>query len=59
MKNENLKKIADIILVMGIILTLIGAIYIAIAHQSYAISACFVLSSALMGALLVSTVKKK
>lgn len=36
MKNENLKKIANIILIMGIILTLIGAIYIVIVQQAYA-----------------------
>lgn len=57
MKNENLKKIANIILIMGIILTLIGAIYITIVQQSYAISGCFVLASVLMGTLLIS--KKK
>ena len=57
MKNENLKKIANIILVMGIVLTLIGAIYIAMVQQAYAISGCFVLSSVLMGTLLLS--KKK
>ena len=57
MKNENLKKIANIILIMGIILTLIGAIYIAIVQQAYAISGCFVLSTALMITLLF--VKKK
>lgn len=57
MKNENLKKIANIILLLGIILTLIGAIYIAIVQQAYAISGCFILSSMLMGTLLLS--KKK
>lgn len=57
MKNENLKKIANIILIMGIILTLIGAIYITIVQQAYAISGCFVLASVLMGTLLIS--KKK
>ncbi len=57
MKNESLKKIANIILVIGFVLTLIGAIYIAIVQQAYAISGCFVLSSALMGTLLFS--KKK
>ena len=57
MKNENLKKIATLILVIGIVLTLIGAMYIAIVQQAYVISGCFVLSSALMGSLLFS--KKK
>ena len=57
MKNENLKKIANIILIMGIILTLIEAIYITIVQQAYAISGCFVLASVLMGTLLIS--KKK
>ncbi len=57
MKNENLKKIANIILLLGIILTLIGAIYIAIVQQAYAISGCFILSSVLMATLLLS--KKK
>ena len=56
MKNETLKKIANIILVVGITLTFIGAIYIALVQQAYAISGCFVLASALMGTLLL---KKK
>ena len=59
MKNENLKKIANIILGIGIVLTLIGAMYIAIVQQGYAIAACFVVASALMGSLLVSSTKKK
>ena len=53
MKNENLKRIANIILIIGIVLTLIGAMYIVIVQQGYAISACFVLASALMVSLLV------
>lgn len=57
MKSENLKKIANFILVIGIVLTLIGAMYIAIVQQAYAISGCFILASVLMGTLLVS--KKK
>ena len=57
MKNENLKRIANIILIIGIVLTLIGAMYIAIVQQAYVISGCFVLSSVLMGSLLFS--KKK
>lgn len=57
MKNENLKKIANIILGIGIILTLIGAMYIAIIQHAYAISGCFILSSVLMETLLLS--KKK
>lgn len=59
MKNENLKRIANIILIIGIILTLIGAIYIAIAKQGYVIAACFVLASVLMGSLFASSTKKK
>ena len=59
MKNENLKRIANIILIIGIVLTLIGAMYIVIVQQGYAISACFVLASALMVSLLVSNTKKK
>ena len=59
MKNENLKRIANIILIIVIILTLIGAIYIAIAKQGYVIAACFVLTSVLMVSLLVSSKKKK
>ena len=59
MKNENLKRIANIILIIGIVLTLIGAMYIAIVQQGYAISACFVLASVLMVSLLVSSKKKK
>ena len=57
MKNENWKRIANIILIIGIVLTLIGAMYIAIVQQAYVISGCFVLSSVLMGSLLFS--KKK
>ena len=57
MKNENLKRIANIILIIGIVLALIGAMYIAIVQQAYVISGCFVLSSVLMGSLLFS--KKK
>ena len=57
MKNDTLKKIANIILVIGIVLTLIGAIYIAIVQQAYAISGCFALASVLMGILLIT--KKK
>lgn len=37
MKNEILKKVANIILLIGIVLTLIGAIYIALVQQAYAI----------------------
>lgn len=57
MKNDTLKKIANIMLGIGIVLTLIGAMYIAIVQQAYAISGCFILSSMLMGTLLLS--KKK
>jgi len=59
MKNENLKRIANIILIIGIVLTLIGAMYIAIVQQGYAIATCFVLASALMCSLFVSSTKKK
>ena len=54
MKNENLKKIANIILAIGIVLTFIGAIHISVVQQAYAISGCFILASVLMGILLVS-----
>lgn len=57
MKNDTLKKIANIILGIGIVLTLIGAMYITIIQHAYAISGCFVLASVLMGRLLLS--KKK
>lgn len=57
MKSENLRKIANIILVVGIILTFIGAIYIAIVQRAYAISGCFIVASVLMGTLLIR--KKK
>lgn len=53
------KNIANIILGVGVVLTLLGAMYIAIVQQSYAIAACFVLASTLMGSLLVSSTKKK
>ena len=53
------KNIANIILGVGVVLTLIGAMYIAIVQQGYAIAACFVVASALMGSLLVSSTKKK
>ena len=53
MKNETLKKIANIILIIGIILTLIGAMYIAIRQHAYAISGCFILAAVLMGMLLL------
>ena len=53
MKNETLKKIANIILIIGIVLTLIGAMYIAIIQRAYAISGCFVIASVLMGMLLL------
>ena len=59
MKNENLKKIANIILGIGIVITLIGAIYIAIVQKEYAISGCFVLSSVLMFSLMISSKKMK
>ena len=59
MKKQQLNKIANIILIIGIALTIIGAMYIAIVQQGYAISACFVLASALMVSLLVSSKKKK
>ena len=59
MKNENMKRIANIILIIGIVLSLIGAMYIAIVQQGYVIAACFVVASALMGSLLVSSTKKK
>lgn len=52
------KNIANIILGIGIILTLLGAMYIAIVQQGYAIAACFVVASVLMGSLLVSSTKK-
>ena len=53
------KNIANIILGVGVVLTLLGAMYIAIVQQGYAIAACFVVASALMGSLLVSSTKKK
>ena len=51
MKNDTLKKIANIMLGIGIVLTLIGAMYIAIIQHAYAISGCFVLALVLMGRL--------
>ena len=42
MKNDTLKKIANIMLGIGIVLTLIGAMYIAIVQQAYAISGCLI-----------------
>lgn len=57
MKNVTLKKVANIILLIGIVLTLISAIYIAFVQQAYTISGCFVLASVLMGMLLLP--KKK
>ena len=59
MKNENLKRIANIVLITGIVLALIGAMYIAIVQRGYAIAACFVLASALMASLLASSAEKK
>lgn len=57
MKDEVLKKVANTILVIGIVLTLIGATYIAIVQQAFAVSGCFILATVLMGTLLIS--KKK
>lgn len=57
MKDEVLKKVANTILVIGIVLTLIGAMYIAIVQQAFAVSGCFILATVLMGTLLIS--KKK
>lgn len=57
MKDEVLKKVANTILVIGIVLTLIGAMYIAIVQQVFAVSGCFILATVLMGTLLIS--KKK
>lgn len=54
MKKQQVNKIANIILIMGIAITLIGAMYIAVVQKEYAISGCFVLASALMGTLLFS-----
>ena len=54
MKNQQVNKIADIILIIGIALTIIGAMYIAIVQKAYAISGCFVIASLLMGTLLFS-----
>lgn len=59
MKKENLKKIANVILGIGIVITLIGAIYIAFIQKGYAISGCFIVSSVLMYSLIVSNRKKK
>ena len=53
MKRENVKKIANIILALGIVVTLIGAIYIAIVQNAYAISGCFILATVLMATLLI------
>ena len=53
------KNIANTILGVGVVLTLLGAMYIAIVQQGYAIAACFVVASALMGSLWVSSTKKK
>ena len=54
MKRENMKKIANIILTLGIVVTLIGAIYIAIVQKAYAISGCFILAMVLMATLLIT-----
>lgn len=54
MKKEQVNRIADIILIIGIALTIIGAMYIAIVQKVYAISGCFVIASVLMGTLLFS-----
>ena len=53
------KNIANTILGVGIVLTLLGAMYIAIVQQCYVIAACFVVASSLMSSLLVSSTKKK
>lgn len=57
MKSERLRKIANIILVVGMILTLLGAIYIALVQKAYVISGCFILAFVLMRTLLIT--KKK
>ena len=62
-ENINRKKTiwmntANMILGVGVVLTLLGAMYIAIVQQGHAIAACFVLASALMGSLLISCIKK-
>ena len=49
---EHLAKLANIILIIGIVLTLIGAIYIAIVQDAYAIAGCFAIASVLMDILL-------
>lgn len=54
MKKQQVNKIADIMLIIGIALTIIGAMYIAIVQKAYAISGCFVIASLLMGTLLFS-----
>ena len=54
MKKQQVNRIADIILIIGIALTIIGAMYIAIVQKAYAISGCFVIASLLMGTLLFS-----
>ena len=54
MKKQQVNKIANIILIIGITLTIIGAIYIAIVQKAYAISGCFVIASVLMGTILFS-----
>lgn len=54
MRRENMKKIANIILTLGIVVTLIGAIYIAIVQKAYAISGCFILATVLMVTLLIT-----
>ena len=57
MDKKKLQAIANAILLIGFVLTIIGAIYIAVSFHQYAISGCFGVVAALMLLMLLSSKK--
>lgn len=54
-----ISKIAKLLLILGIVILVLGAVYMAIVHRAYAISGCFGVAAVLLLFLCILPNKKQ
>ena len=54
-----IRKIAKLLLVLGIVILLLGAVYMALVHRAYAISGCFAVAAVLLVLFYILPNKKR
>ena len=58
-ERNMISKIAKFLLVLGIVILVVGAVYMALVHRAYAISGCFVVAALLLVLLCILPNKKR